>query len=47
MCNWRGKAITKAKGHETMLYEALWVIAGPFFKFAAVKLKGPNKHLKP
>ena len=29
-----------------MLYEALWVIVGPFFNFAAVKLKGPNKHLK-
>ena len=27
MCNW-GIAITKAKGHEPMLYEALRVIAG-------------------
>ena len=39
--------ITKAKGQESMLYEALCVIAGHFFKFTAVKLKGPNKHLKP
>ena len=28
-----------------MLYEALRVIAGPFFKFAIVNMKGPNKHL--
>ena len=27
--------------------KALCVIAGPFFKFTAVKLKGPNKHLRP
>ena len=42
MCNWQGKAITKAKGHEPMLYEALSVIAGPFFKFTVVKMKGPK-----
>ena len=28
-----------------MLYEALIVIAGPFFKFTIVKMKGPNKPL--
>ena len=26
-----------------MLYEALGAIAGPFFKFTIVKMKGPNK----
>ena len=26
------------KGHESMLYEAIWVIVGPFFIFAAVKM---------
>ena len=41
-----GIAITKAIGHESMLYEALGVIAGPFFKFTNVKLKGPNKQLE-
>ena len=34
-----GKAMTKAKGHEPMLYEA------PFFRFTYVKMKGPNKPL--
>ena len=34
-----GKAMTKAKGHEPMLYEA------PFFRFMYVKMKGPNKPL--
>ena len=38
-----GKAMTKAKGHEPMLYEAPYVIAGPFFKFTYVEMKGPNK----
>ena len=38
-----GKAITIAKGHEPMLYEAIRVIAGPFFEFTPVKMKGPNK----
>ena len=38
-----GKAITIAKGHEPMLYEALRVIAGPFFEFTSVKMKEPNK----
>ena len=48
MCNWQGKAITKAKGHEPMLYEALYVIVGPFFIFTnSVELKGPNKQLNP
>ena len=28
-----------AKGHEPGLYEALYVIAGPFLKFTTVKLK--------
>ena len=30
-----------------MLYEALQVIAGLFFKFTIVKMKGPNKPLIP
>ena len=30
-----------------MLYEALIVIAGPFFKFTIVGMKGPNKTIKP
>ena len=34
------------KGHESRLYEALWVIVGPFFEFTVVKLKRPNKHLE-
>ena len=33
-----GKAITILKGHESMLYEALSVIVGPFFIFAIVKM---------
>ena len=33
-----GTAITIAKGHEPRLYEALYVIAGPFLKFTTVKL---------
>ena len=40
----RGKAITKVKGQEPRLYEALRVIAGPFFKFTIVKIKEPNKN---
>ena len=40
----RVKAITKVKGQEPRLYEALRVIAGPFFKFTIVKMKGPNKN---
>ena len=38
-----GKAITTVKGHEPKLYEAELVIAGPFFDFTIVKMKGPNK----
>ena len=38
--------ITKVKGHEPRLYEALRVIAGPFSKFTIVKMKGPNKSIK-
>ena len=34
-----GTAITIAIGHEPGLYEALYVIAGPFLKFTMVKLK--------
>ena len=30
-----------------MLYETLIVIAGPFFKFTIVEMKGPNKTIKP
>ena len=33
-----GTAIIIAKGHEPRLYEALYVIAGPFLKFTTVKL---------
>ena len=33
-----GIVITTMKGHELMLYEALSVIAGPFFKFTIVKM---------
>ena len=33
-----GKAITILEGHESMLYEALSVIVGPFFIFAIVKM---------
>ena len=40
----RGMAITKVKGQEPRLYEALRVIAGPFFKFTIVKIKEPNKN---
>ena len=29
-----------------MLYEALRVIAGLFFEFTSVKMKGPNKQIK-
>ena len=39
MCNFnQGKAIAKVKGQEPMLYEALCVIAGPFFVFTYVKM---------
>ena len=37
-CDFLGKAITILKGHESMLYEALSVIVGPFFIFAIVKM---------
>ena len=40
-----GKAITIVKGHESKLYEARVVIAGPFFHFTIVKMKGPNEPL--
>ena len=43
----RGKAITQVKGHEPKLYEALVVFACIFFKFTIVKMKGPNKTIKP
>ena len=33
-----GTTITIAKRHEPRLYEALYVIVGPFFKFTIVKL---------
>ena len=38
--------ITRVKGHEPKLYEALWVIVGLFFNFTIVKKKGPKKPLK-
>ena len=34
----KGKNNNYMKGHESMLYEAIWVIVGPFFIFAAVKI---------
>ena len=39
------QGITIAKGPEPMLYEALKVIAGPFFKFTFVKMKRTQKTL--
>ena len=33
-----GKSNTTVKGQEPMLYEALYVIAGRFFKFTYVKM---------
>ena len=46
-CNYGrwGIAITKAKGHEPIMYEALLVIVGLFFNFTFVRMKGPNKTL--
>ena len=35
----RGMAITKVKGQEPRLYEALRVIAGRFYKFTILKMK--------
>ena len=35
--------MTSMKGHESMSYETLLVIAGLFFIFAIVKMRGPNK----
>ena len=43
----RGKAVTQVKGHESELYKTLRETAGPFFTFTTVKMKGPNKSLKP
>ena len=42
-----GRAITEVKGMSSLLYEALIVIAGPFFKYTIVEMKGPNKTIKP
>ena len=41
----RGKAVNQVKGPQPKLYEALGVIAGLFFKFTIVTMKGPNKPL--
>ena len=38
------KSNNSIKGHEPKLYEALGVIAGLFFNFAYIKMKGPNKN---
>ena len=38
------RRIVITKEHEPKLYETLLVIAGLFFKFTIVKLKGPNKN---
>ena len=40
------KSNNLSKGHEPKLYEALVVIAGLFFEFTSVKMKGPNKQIK-
>ena len=37
------QAKTHVKGHKLKLYEAPLAIAGRFFEFTTVKLKGPNK----
>ena len=37
--------MTEAKGHEPKMYETLTVIAGLFFTFIILKMKGPNKSL--
>ena len=37
--------ITEAKEQELRLYEALYLIAGLFFKLTFVKMKGPNKNI--
>ena len=39
------RPIAHVKGHKLKLYESLRAIAGPFFEFTTVKLKGPNKQL--
>ena len=39
------KQITKAKGHEPALYEALKLLLVFSLKFAIVKMNGPNKQL--
>ena len=41
-----GKAITKAKRHEPMLYEAPKVISGLLLNIACAMMRGPNKSLK-
>ena len=38
--------ITKVKGHEPKLFETPIVIAGLFFEFTIVKMRGPNKIIK-
>ena len=38
-------AMTSVKGHESMSYETMLVIAGLLFKFTIVKMRGPNKPL--
>ena len=40
-----GKAITVAKGHESMLYESLRLLLVHSLKFTIVKMKRPNKQL--
>ena len=40
-----GMVMTEAKGHEPKMYETLTVIAGLFFTFIILKMKGPNKSL--
>ena len=35
---WQRENNNYMKGHESMLYEAIWVIVGPFFIFAVVKM---------
>ena len=37
--------MTSVKGHESMSYETMLVIAGLLFKFTIVKMRKPNKSL--
>ena len=40
-------AMTSEKGHESVSYETKLGIVGLLLKFTIVKIRGPNKRLKP